>query len=125
MEDGKKRAMDKVEELHRRKADVALGGGQAKIDQVHKAGRLTARERVDRFFDPGTFVEIDAFGRTLGKDFGMDKVSVPADGVITGFGKVNGRTVCIVAQDYTAMAGTFGEMHGKKIVKITEIASNM
>lgn len=123
MNEGAKRVREQVEELKRRKQQAALGGGQDRIDQQHKAGKLTARERLGRFFDPGTFVEIDAFGRTLGKEFGMDKVNVPADGVVTGYGKVNGRHVAAIAQDFTCIAGTMGEMHGKKIVKMTEMAA--
>lgn len=114
----------KVEAVRRRRAEIELMGGEARVEAQHKAGRLTARERLGLFFDPGTFVEIDAFARGLGREFGMDKVNPPADGVITGYGKVSGRTVAAFAQDFTCIAGTMGEMHGKKIAKITEMAGN-
>lgn len=112
----------KVDAIRRRRAEVELMGGEARVEAQHKAGRLTARERIALFFDPGTFVEMDAFARCLGRELGMDKVNPPADGVITGYGEVNGRTVAAFAQDFTCIGGTMGEMHGKKIVKITELA---
>ncbi len=117
--------MKKVEELKRRKAELALGGGADKIQKQHQEGKLTARERLDRFFDKGSFMEIDGFGKSMGKDFGMDKVSVPSDGVVIGLGKVDGRNVAAFAQDFTSMAGTMGEMHGKKIVKISKMAAEL
>ena len=94
-----------------------------KIAKRHEEGRLTARERLDTFFDPGTFIEIDTFGKTMGRELGMDKVNLPGDGVIIGYGMVEGRPVAAMAQDYTCLAGTMGEMHGKKIVKITKLAA--
>lgn len=112
----------KVDELTRLQAEVKLAGGKDKIEKQHQAGHLTARERLDHFFDPGTFIELDMFAKPLGREFGMDKVSAPADGVIIGYGKVNGRQVAAFAQDYTVITGTMGEMHGKKIAKITEMA---
>ncbi|MBI4287091.1 MAG: acyl-CoA carboxylase subunit beta [Chloroflexi bacterium] len=113
----------KVAELHRLQEDIKLGGGKEKIEKQHQTpGRLTARERMGSFFDPGTFVEMDMFARPLGREFGMDKVQAPADGVIIGYGKVNGRQAAAFAQDYTVITGTMGEMHGKKIAKITEMA---
>ena len=123
MDENVKKILEKVEELKRRKAEIMLGGGADKIEARHKQGRLTARERLDRFFDPGTFVEFDAFGRTIGREFGMDKVNLPADGVIVGYGKVGGRHMAAVAQDFTCMGGTMGEMHGNKIVKMTKFAA--
>ena len=113
---------EKINDLEIRKEEISLGGGIDKIERQHKAGRLTARERLDLFFDPGTFVELDSFGKSLGKDFGVDKMNLPGDGVIIGYGKVDGRSVAAMAQDYTSLAGTMGEMHGRKIVKITKLA---
>ncbi len=121
MEVSTNRLREKVEKLKQAREQIKLGGGSDRVKQLHDKGELTARERLDRFFDPGTFVELDAFARPLGREFGMDRVQIPADGVIIGYGKVNGRKVAAFAQDFTCIAGTMGEMHGKKIVKITEI----
>ena len=123
MSENVKKILEKVEELKKRKELIKQGGGPEKIAKQHAEGRLTARERLEAFFDPGTFVEIDLFGRTLGREFGMDKVNIPADGVIIGYGLVDGRPVAAFAQDYTCLAGTMGEMHGRKIVKITKMAA--
>ena len=123
MSENTKKAIEKVEELQKRRKIIELGGGQERIDKQHAAGRLTARERLETFFDPGSFGEIDAFGRTMGRELGMDKVNLPSDGVIIGTGTVYGRSVAAMAQDYTCIAGTMGEMHGKKIVKITKLAA--
>ncbi len=95
------------------------------IEARHKAGQLTARERIDYFFDSGTFTEIGLFVKHRTTEFGMDKREVPAEGVVTGYGKVNGRPVVAIAEDYTAMAGTFGEYHGKKFVRAIEFAKDM
>src|SRR4030043_72112 len=95
------------------------------IEQRHKAGQLSARERIDYFFDPGTFTEIGLFVKHRTINFGMDKREVPAEGVITGYGKVNGRPVVAIAEDFTAMAGTFGEYHGKKFTRALDFAKDM
>ena len=92
------------------------------IEQQHKRGRLTALERIERLLDPGTFEEIDIFVKLRVPYFGLDKRDIPAEGVITGCGKVDGRTVFVFSQDYTALAGTYGEMHGQKICKIMDQA---
>ena len=94
------------------------------IEKRHKGGQWTARERIDYFFDPGTFTEIGLFVKHRTTAFGMDKREVPAEGVITGFCKVNGRYVVVAAEDYTAMAGTFGEYHGKKFVRAIDFAKD-
>ncbi len=85
------------------------------VEKRHKEGQWTARERLDYFFDKGTFTEIGAFVKHRTTAFGLDKREIPADGIVTGFGKVNGRYVVAAAEDYMAMAGTFGEAHGKKL----------
>jgi acetyl-CoA carboxylase carboxyltransferase component len=100
-------------------------GGEKSVQRQHDSGKLTARERLDLFFDKDTFEEIDLFVQHHSGNFGMDKVSIPADGVITGFGKVNGRTVCAYAQDFTARGGSLGEMHAKKICRIMDLAMKM
>lgn len=111
---------DKVKELESRREKIKLGGGVKAVEKQHKEGKLTARERLDRLFDPGTFMELDIFAKCLGREFGMAGRDVPADGIIIGFGKVDGRPVAAFSADYTCIAGTFGEMHGRKMNKIIE-----
>jgi len=110
------------EKLARLEAELKAGGGEKRVQQQHESGKLTARERFDLLFDPGTFQELDLFVQHRCNNFGMDKIHVPADGVVTGFGKVNGRTVCAFAQDFTIRGGTLGEMHAKKICKVMDMA---
>ncbi|MBW2145658.1 MAG: acyl-CoA carboxylase subunit beta [Deltaproteobacteria bacterium] len=100
---------------------LAMGGEQA-VQKQHQSGKMTARERIDYFFDPGTFTEIGLFIKNRTTAFGMDKREIPAEGVIVGFGKVNGRYVMAAAEDYTTMAGTFGEHHGKKFAQAIDMA---
>lgn len=95
------------------------------IGERHKAGQLSARERIDYFFDAGTFTEIGLFVKHRATHFGMDKREIPAEGVITGYGRANGRPVVAIAEDFTAMAGTFGEYHGRKFVRAIDFAKNM
>jgi len=116
---------DKNDKLARLEAELKAGGGEKSIQKQHDSGKLTARERLDLFFDKGTFEETDLFVQHRSSNFGMDKVSIPADGVITGFGKVHGRTVCAYAQDFTSRGGTLGEMHAKKICRIMDLAMKM
>ena len=113
------------EKLAKLEGELKAGGGEKSIQKQHESGKLTARERLDLFFDKGTFQETDLFVQHRSSNFGLDKVSIPADGVITGFGKVNGRTVCAYAQDFTARGGTLGEMHAKKICRIMDLAMKM
>ena len=113
---------EKVQQLAEREAKLKLGGGEEAIAKRHAKGQLTARERIELLFDPGTFVEIDLHVRHRGTEFGMDKRETPAEGVITGFGKIDGRTVFAFSQDFTVMGGTLGEMHASKIVKVQEMA---
>ncbi|MFO7773916.1 MAG: carboxyl transferase domain-containing protein [Dehalococcoidia bacterium] len=101
--------------------EKALGGPE-RVEKQHKSGKLTARERLDLLFDRGSFHELDLFVRHRATLFGMDKVVVPAEGVVTGYGMVNGRTVCAFSQDFTSMGGTLGEMHAKKICKVMDLA---
>ncbi len=116
---------DKLDRLAKLEAKAKAGGGEGRIQQQHASGKLTARERIDLLFDPGTFHELDLFIHHRCSNFGMDKVSIPADGVVTGYGKVNGRTVCVFSQDFTAKGGTLGEMHAKKICKVMDMAMSM
>ncbi len=112
----------KLKELKEREDAVYLMGGEDQVRKQHESGKLTARERINLLFDPGTFQELDLFVRHRCTDFNMSKVDIPADGVITGYGKVNGRIVFAFSQDFTARAGTLGEMHAKKICKIMDMA---
>lgn len=100
-------------------------GGEKSVEKQHKAGKLTARERLAYFFDEGEFTEIGLYVEHRTTAFGMDKKVIPAEGVITGFGKVNGRLVMVAAEDFTAMAGTFGEYHGKKFSQAITRAKEM
>ncbi len=111
-----------IEEYRKRRARIMEMGGAEAIEKRHQRGQLSARERLDYLFDPGTFTETGAFVRHRTTAFGLDKREIPADGIITGFGKVNGRYVVAMAEDYTAMAGTFGEQHGKKLANALTLA---
>ncbi|MGZ5474697.1 MAG: acyl-CoA carboxylase subunit beta, partial [Thermoanaerobaculia bacterium] len=112
----------KLEELERRKQQSELGGGQARIDRQHNDGKLTARERIHLLFDPGSFQELDQLVVHRSSDFGMDQQRIPGDGVVTGFGTVNGRPVYAFAQDFTVFGGSLSETHAAKIVKIMDLA---
>jgi acetyl-CoA carboxylase carboxyltransferase component len=112
----------KLRDLRERESKIREMGGAAAVASQHEKGKLTARERIDLLFDPGTFRETDMFIKHRGTFFGIDKIDIPADGVITGFGKINGRPAAAFAQDFTARAGTLGEMHAKKICKIMDMA---
>ena len=111
-----------IEEYKRKRASIEQMASPEAIEKRHKKGQWTARERLDYFFDPGTFTEIGLFVKHRTTHFGMDKREVPAEGVVTGYGKVNGRYVVAFAEDYMAMAGTFGEYHGRKEVQAIEFA---
>ncbi len=113
---------EKIEDLKARKAKIAQMGGEKAIGSQKSKGKMTARDRINYFFDPGTFQEIDMFVKHRCSYFNMQKTDIPADGVITGYGKVNGRTVYIFAQDFTARGGSLGEMHARKITKIQDLA---
>ncbi len=113
---------DKIKDLKEREAKMLQMGGAKAVAKYKEKGKLTARERMDIFFDPGTFREMDMFVTHRCVNFGMEKVEVPSDGVITGYGKVNGRTVFAFGQDFTSRAGSLGEMHAKKICKVMDMA---
>ena len=106
---------DLFEKLEKMEKEAELGGGEEKIEKQHAQGKLTARERLDRFFDKGTFVELDKFKVHRCTDFGMDKKKILGDGVVTGFGKVNGRLVYAFAQDFTVFGGSLSLAHAEKI----------
>ncbi len=116
---------EKLNRLFDYQKDIAEAGGEKRIAKQHQKGKLTARERLDLLFDEGTFVEIDAFVRHRCTNFGMEKDRPLTDGVVTGYGKVNGRLVYAYAQDFTITGGSLGEMHAGKIVKVQEMALKM
>ncbi|MDD5127650.1 MAG: carboxyl transferase domain-containing protein [Dehalococcoidales bacterium] len=116
---------NKLEKLAKLEAQIKAGGGEERVKAQHDSGKLTARERLNLLFDKGTFQEMDAFVEHRSTSFGMEKTYIPADGVITGYGKVNERTVCAFAQDFTARGGTLGEMHARKIAKIMDLAMSI
>lgn len=110
----------RLEELHQA---AELGGGERRIQRQHDAGKLTARERIDLFLDPGTFVELDKFVTHTCTDFGMEKNKIPGDGVVTGYGKVDGRTVYVFAQDFTVFGGSLSAAYAAKICKVMDLAT--
>jgi acetyl-CoA carboxylase carboxyltransferase component len=116
---------EKIRDLNERKEKLRLGGGEKALDKQRAGGKLTARERLECLFDPGTFAEFDLFAKHIGTDYGLDKAVLPADGVVTGFGKVHGRNVVAYSEDFTVVAGTYGERHGKKICKAVDLARKM
>ncbi len=113
---------DKLLELKKIKSEALLGGGKTRIDAQHKKGKLTARERIELLLDEGSFEEIDIFVRHQSRDFDLDKQKFYTDGVITGTGKIDGRTVCVFSQDFTILGGSLAEYHAKKICKIMDMA---
>jgi len=113
---------EKLTELRERTEEVMMGGGQNAVDKQHENGKLTARERITRILDENSFVEIDAFVEHRCVNFGMEKKSAPGEGVVTGYGTIDGRLVYIYAQDFTVIGGSLGEMHASKIAKTQETA---
>ncbi|MFO1089887.1 MAG: acyl-CoA carboxylase subunit beta [Hyphomicrobiales bacterium] len=111
-----------LKELDERRAIARLGGGQARIEAQHKRGKLTARERIELLLDEGSFEEFDMFVEHRCTDFGMADQKVPGDGVVTGWGTVNGRIVYVFAKDFTVFGGSLSEAHAKKIIKIQDMA---
>jgi propionyl-CoA carboxylase beta chain len=111
-----------LEKLEERRANARLGGGQKRIDAQHARGKLTARERIDLLLDEGSFEEFDMFVEHRCIDFGMEKTKIPGDGVVTGWGTVNGRVVYVFAKDFTVFGGSLSEAHARKIIKIQDMA---
>lgn len=112
----------KIKDLQARKEKLMAMGGEAAVKRQHDQGKLTARERVNLLFDEGTFQEVQLFVKHRSTLFGMEKKEISGDGVITGFGKVNGRVVFTAAQDFTSSGGSLGEMHARKIWKVMDMA---
>ena len=111
-----------IDALEQRRADARLGGGQRRIDTQHSKGKLTARERLDVLLDPLSFEEYDMFVTHRSTDFGMEKQVIPGDGVVTGWGTINGRMVYVFSQDFTVFGGSLSETHAQKICKVMELA---
>jgi propionyl-CoA carboxylase beta chain len=113
---------DILEKLEERRERARAGGGQARIEAQHKRGKLTARERLELLMDKGSFEEFDMFVEHRSAEFGMENTRIPGDGVVTGWGTVNGRTVFAFAKDFTVFGGSLSEAHAQKIVKIQDMA---
>jgi len=114
---------EKIDEMYDRKRKIELGGGEARIESQHRKGKLTARERIDILLDRDTFVELNAFVEHRGTHFGMEGAEAPGEGVVTGYGKIEGRLVYVFAQDFTVFGGALGEMHAQKIANIMDLAA--
>ena len=114
--------LDIVKMLEEKRAHARLGGGQKRIDSQHSKGKLTARERIDVFLDEGSFEEWDMFVEHRCTEFGMQDTSTPGDGVVTGYGTVNGRQVFVYSQDFTVFGGSLSESHANKICKVMDQA---
>jgi acetyl-CoA/propionyl-CoA carboxylase carboxyl transferase subunit len=114
--------VERIRELRRWHELAELGGGADRIEAQHAKGKLTARERIELLLDPGSFIEVDKFVQHRASSFGMDKKRFLGDGVVTGYGKVDGRLVYVYAQDFTVLGGSLGEMCAEKIAKIQDLA---
>ncbi len=113
---------DHIDNLLKLRAEARLGGGQERIDKLHAKGRMTARERIDLLLDPGSFEEFDMFKTHRCYDFGMEKKIFPGDGVVTGYGTVDGRLIYVYAQDPTVLGGSLSQTFAEKICKIMDLA---
>jgi propionyl-CoA carboxylase beta chain len=114
---------EKINELYDRRREIELGGGDERIEKQHEKGKLTARERIELLVDPGSFVELNPFIQHRSTDFGLENQKGPGDGVVTGYGKVNGRPIYLFSQDFTVFGGALGEMHAKKIANVMDLAA--
>src|SRR6201985_578681 len=113
---------DILDTLEERRAGANLGGGEKRIEAQHARGKLTARERIELLLDKGSFEEFDMFVEHRSTEFGMEKTKVPGDGVVTGWGTVNGRKIFVFAKDFTVFGGSLSETHAAKINKIQDMA---
>src|SRR6187551_3063547 len=116
---------DPTARLEEMEAKAMLAGGQARIDKMHEAGKLTARERISALLDEGSFVELDKFVTHRCADFGMQEQKILGDGVVTGHGTVDGRPVCVFAQDFTVFGGSLSGAYAQKICKIMDLATRV
>src|SRR3982750_4383511 len=117
--------MDPIKHLEDLERRAELGGGEDRLKRQHDAGKLTARERIDLLFDPGTFDETDKLVLHRCRDFGMEETLIPGDGVVTGSGRIDGRPVYAFAQDFTVFGGSLSETNARKICKIMDLAMKM
>ncbi|HZB50191.1 MAG TPA: acyl-CoA carboxylase subunit beta [Mycobacteriales bacterium] len=115
-------AAGKLADLHRRNDEAVHAGSARAVERQHAKGKLTARERIERLLDEGSFIEMDELARHRSTNFGMDAERPYGDGVVTGYGTVDGRPVCVFAQDFTVFGGSLGEVFGEKIVKVMDLA---
>ena len=115
-------SQDKLDELRRRHAQAELAGGEERVRRQHKAGKRTARERLDLLLDPGSFMEIDKFVVHQSHDFDMENQKVLGDGVVTGSGRIHGRPTFVFAQDFTVFGGSLSEAYARKICKVMDLA---
>ena len=115
-------ATRKQEQLLELKARLRQGGGEKAVEKQHAAGKQTARERLEKLFDPQSFVETGLFVKHRCQNFGMEKKETPGEGVVTGYGTIDGRLVYAAAQDFTVIGGSLGEMHAAKIAAAQEAA---
>ncbi|MBU2551645.1 MAG: methylmalonyl-CoA carboxyltransferase, partial [Proteobacteria bacterium] len=116
--------MNRIEDLLKKKKAIIDSPGPERTAKVfHEKGMLSPRERIDLLLDPGSFFELDMLATHHYQEFGMSEKQIPAEGVITGFGDVGGRKVCVYAQDFSALGGTYGEMHGRKICALMDTAA--
>ncbi|MCS7178805.1 MAG: acyl-CoA carboxylase subunit beta [Anaerolineae bacterium] len=111
-----------LKRLEEMEAAARAGGGPERVQRQHAQGKMTARERLEALLDPGSFVELDAFVTHRATEFGLDRERPPGDGVVTGWGQVDGRTIYVFAQDFTVLGGSVGEAHGRKICKVLDLA---
>jgi propionyl-CoA carboxylase beta subunit len=116
------RQQQRFEELRRRRREAEVGGGDERVRRQHKAGKKTARERLDLLLDPGSFVELDQFVVHQSHDFGMEEQRILGDGVVTGSGRIHGRPVFVFAQDFTVFGGSLSEAYARKICKVMDLA---
>ncbi len=116
---------NKYQELEKRNQAAELGGGPERIAKIHASGRKTARERIKYLLDPETFVELDKLVVHRNQDFGMDKQRIPGDGIVTGYGKIDGRLVYVFAQDFSVFGGSLSRANADKIVKVQELSMKM
>ncbi len=113
---------ERIEELREKTERALLGGGEARIESQHEKGKMTARERIDYFLDDGTFNELDQLRTHRSTNFDMDEKQLPGDGVVTGYGDVNGRTTFVFAHDFTVFGGSLGEVFAEKVTKVMDRA---
>ena len=116
---------DRIEELREKRERALLGGGEDRIESQHSKGKMTARERIDYFLDDGTFREFDQFRTHRTSKFGMEERKLPGDGVVTGYGEVNGRKTFVFAHDFTVFGGSLGEVMAEKICKVMDKAMDV